>query len=319
MKKRLITLSVILLAVITLALLFGAHYLFNFGIVSKKISNMPLSTHTNAFESETGERSGADVWDSDFMTQTAHKTLTLTSHDHLQLTGYLYENPSPNGRVVILYHGYSSRAISMGGFAKHYYNQGYHVFAADARGHGASEGGYIGMGWLERQDNLDWIALLNTRLGEDTGIVLHGISMGGATVMMLSGEALPDNVKVIVEDCGYTSVWDEFACQLNDMFGLPTFPILNLADIETRLVAGYGFTQASSLNQVKKATIPMLFIHGDKDDFVPAWMATPLYEACPTEKDLLIVEGAGHGEALSIAGDTYWKRVDTFIEPFLTN
>lgn len=142
--------------------------------------------------------------------------------------------------------------------------------------------------------------------------------MGASTVMMASGnEQLPDAVKVAVEDCGYTSAWDEFIFQLDDLFGLPSFPALDAANLVTKLRAGYDLKDADALAAVKRKKVPMLFIHGDADDFVPTDMVYPLYKAAAGEKELMIVKGAGHGKSREADPLAYWEKVDTFLEKYI--
>ena len=201
---------------------------------------------------------------------------------------------------------------SMSILASYYGLKGWNALLPDLRGCGDSEGEYIGMGWPDRKDMLQWI---NWIIARDQGaqIVLHGISMGGATVMMTAGEALPGNVKAVVEDCGYTSVWDIFADELDYLFHLPAFPLLNIASGISTLRAGYSFTEASALKQIAKAQVPVLFIHGSEDNFVHTDMVYPLYDACSAEKQLLVVEGAGHGNSSNHAPDLYFETVFSFL------
>ena len=169
------------------------------------------------------------------------------------------------------------------------------------------------MGWLDREDILRWIDFI---LADDpqAKIVIHGISMGAATTMMTAGEDTPENVKVFIEDCGYTSVWDVFSSELQLRFGLPEFPILYTASGVAKLRAGYTFGEASALRQVENCEKPMLFIHGTADDFIPY----ELYNAKPGDnKAELTADGAGHGEAMYALGDTYWDTVFDFIEPYM--
>ncbi|HBT73792.1 MAG TPA: alpha/beta hydrolase, partial [Lysinibacillus sp.] len=151
-------------------------------------------------------------------------------------------------------------------------------------------------------------------LNESAEIVLYGVSMGGATVMMASGENLPTNVKAIIEDCGYSSVWDEFSYQLKAIFHLPAFPIMHFSSVVTKLKAGYTLGEASAVEQVAKSKTPMLFIHGDNDTFVPSTMLNEVYEAANVPKQKLIVEGAGHGGAESVASELYWATIQQFLE-----
>ena len=148
-------------------------------------------------------------------------------------------------------------------------------------------------------------------------MVVHGISMGAATTMMVSGEPQPGFVKCYVEDCGYTSVWDEFAGELKEQFHLPAFPLLYTASWLCELKYGWNFKEASALRQVAKCRLPMFFIHGSEDTFVPTRMVYELYEAKPEPKELWIVPGAKH--ALSYKDETaiYTEKVKTFVERYI--
>ncbi|SHN82928.1 alpha/beta hydrolase [Desulfitobacterium chlororespirans] len=243
---------------------------------------------------------------------------TVTSGDELKLMGYYLPARIPTTRTVILAHGYSSQALEMGEFARFYGEKlGYNVLLPDARGHGISEGSYTGFGWPDRLDYLLWIQEITDKVGPDAQITLHGLSMGGATVMMVSGENLPEQVKVIVEDSGYTSVRDELAYQLKRLYNLPAFPLLPAVSLLTEIKAGYSFSEASSLKQLEKNHTPMLFIHGALDDFVPVEMALQLYEACQAEKKLYLAENSSHGMAFYTDRSAYEAIVEDFISLFM--
>lgn len=214
-------------------------------------------------------------------------------------------------------HGYRGDYTGALCLAEPYYEAGYQVIAPNLRACGESEGSYVGMGWLDREDILQWIDYITVR-DPQAEIVIHGISMGAATTMMTAGETTPDAVKAFVEDCGYTSVWDVFSSELQLRFGLPEFPILYTASAVAKLQAGYSFTEASALQQVAHCEKPMLFIHGTADDFIPYEMMDALYNAKPGDnKAELTAEGAGHGEALYALGGTYWDTVFAFLEPYM--
>lgn len=137
-------------------------------------------------------------------------------------------------------------------FAKMYHDWGYNVLAPDARGHGKSQGDYIGFGWPDRKDYVQWIEKVLTENGQQEQITLYGVSMGAATVMMTSGEKLPDNVKAIVEDCGYSTVNQELQYQLKELFNLPSFPLVNVTSGITKLRAGYFFGKQVLLSNCKR-------------------------------------------------------------------
>jgi hypothetical protein len=172
------------------------------------------------------------------------------------------------------------------------------------------------MGWPDRLDVISWINYINEK-SSDCKIILYGVSMGAATVMMTTGEELPSNVKLAIEDSGYTSVWDELEYQMKKIFDLNSFPFLNVASIITKIRAGYNFKEASSVEQLKKSVTPTLFIQGDSDEFVPSYMLDINYEAANCEKEKLVVEGAGHIGSSKIAPDLYWETIDNFIAKYI--
>jgi fermentation-respiration switch protein FrsA (DUF1100 family) len=244
----------------------------------------------------------------------------ITSEEGLHLNAYYIPSPKPSRMITILAHGYSGEALSnMSAIAKMYQEHfNCHLLMPDARGHGQSEGRYIGFGWHERKDVQRWIDWSIERIGLDSHVVLYGISMGGATMLMTSGEQLPEQVKCIIADCAYTSTRDILAYQLKQMYKLPAFPFINLTSLVCRLRAGYSFHEASALKQVGQTQKPILFIHGQDDTFVPTEMVDRLYDSCHADKEKWIVPRAGH--ALSYFADqkAYVERVEQFIRKYIT-
>lgn len=238
----------------------------------------------------------------------------LLNKEHLKLHGYCSALSTNN--YIIICHGYMGDATHMIDYAKHFYEEGFNIILPDARAHGLSEGNYIGMGWPERLDILEWIHYIMEK-NANAQIILFGVSMGAATVMMTSGEKLPSSVKLVIEDCGYTSVWEQFTKELKESFGLPAFPIMNISSLVTKIRAGYSLKEASAIKQIKKCTIPILFIHGDKDTFVPFSMHEKLYNTANEKKEKLVVHGAEHGKSVYINPTLYWNKIDTFIKEYL--
>lgn len=244
------------------------------------------------------------------------KYLISTDALALKLHASAYPNPKAGHKWVVAVHGYTSHNREMTQWVRGFYAKGFNVLTPDLRGHGLSEGDYIGMGWDDRLDVLCWV---NALIKEDpeAEIVLFGLSMGAATVMMLSGERLPDNVKVIVEDCGFTSARSVLSYQLKERFNLPAFPALQAANTVAKLRAGYRIFEASAVNQLAKATLPILFIHGEADSFVPYRMMEELYTATNTEKEKLTIPGAGHIQAVDVDPELYWQTIWNFIGRFI--
>ncbi|MGM8213118.1 alpha/beta hydrolase [Virgibacillus sp. W0430] len=242
----------------------------------------------------------------------------MTSYDGLKLQGYFLEAKKPTDKTVVFTHGYLGRGSDMGLYGQYYYEQlGYNIFFTDMRGHGKSEGDYIGFGWHDRLDVIDWLDILMNKRGNEMQFVLHGLSMGAATVLMASGEELPKNVKAIVADSPYTSVYDMFAYQMKRMYHLPAIPILPTTSIVTKMKAGYSLTQASALDQVKKAKAPILYIHGNADTFVPTNMTQLLYENTKSEKESITIDGAGHGEGFVLDKEKYVRALEQFLKKYI--
>lgn len=239
----------------------------------------------------------------------------IESYDKLQLHSYVVTQNSNKWAIVV--HGYGGSGKLMSDKSKYFYDMGYNVLIPDLRGHGKSEGDYIGMGWKDRLDIISWINFI-IKENPNAEIVLHGTSMGAATVLMTSGENLPSNVKAIVADCAYTSAWDEFSYQLETYLKVPSSYILNVTNMVTKLKAGYSLKEASALECVKKATVPILYIHGDKDKFVPYSMMDKLYDATNSPKEKLTIEGGEHANSDLVSPFLYWLTVEDFLNQYVT-
>jgi|SRR5690625_4905108 len=254
----------------------------------------------------------------DWVEQQPFETWQITSFDGLDLQGYFLRAKKPSNKVVVMAHGYLGRATDMGLYGRHYYEQlGYHLFTPDARGHGESAGDYIGFGWHDRLDYVQWIEKIIDELGNDIEIVLHGLSMGAGTVLMTSGEDLPPQVKAVIADSPYTSVHDLFSYQMKRMFHLPAFPILHTTGFVTKFKADYSLKEASALKQVQKAKVPILYIHGQEDTFVPTQLTEKLYEATASETELRVFPKASHGESIVLHEAAYYEHVEQFLNKYM--
>ena len=269
--KTVIVIFSVILAVLLAVDIFIGNYLVSFALTrpdEKGRSVAPESSTTSEADKITDANirmlsEKTKAW----LETVSPETAEIQSDDGLHLKGDIISTPEENHLWAIVIHGYTAKRIYMYDYACAYAEQGWNVLLPDMRTHGESEGNYIGMGWLDRLDVLKWIDLIRER-DEQAQIILHGVSMGGATVMMTSGENLPENVRAIIDDCGYTSVWDIFSDELNYLFHLPEFPFLYTADVISKIRAGYSFQEAYALNQVEHAEVPMMFIHGSADSFV---------------------------------------------------
>lgn len=245
----------------------------------------------------------------------------IQSHDGLALVGHLLRAKAPTRRVAFVIHGHRCVSGEMGFISKMYYDMGYHVFAPDQRAHGKSEGVYIGMGHFERYDMLRWLNVVNEIFADDCEIVTHGISMGAATVMTTAGERdMADNVVCGIEDCGYTDAYGSIYHHIeHDMKWVPLkHAVVSVASLFNKRKARYYFREADCIAPLKRAALPILFIHGTHDPVVPFWMLKDLYDAHPGDKEILTVAGAPHGICYFWDIAEYTEKVFRFADKYFT-
>ena len=258
-------------------------------------------------------------WADSLRTAGALREVTIMADDGATLQAFYIAAPTPSKRTAIPVHGYTDHPFGMLQYAWLYQRElNCNVLLPALRYHGASEGRAIQMGWFDREDVLRWIGEADRLFGEGQQMVVHGVSMGAATTMMLAGDdRLPRSVRCLVEDCGYTSVWEQFRKELREDYGLPAFPLLYAADLLCRLRYGWGFREASALKQVAGCDRPMLFIHGGNDTYVPTAMAEPLYAAKQGAKALWIAPDSPHASSFADHPAEYAARVKAFVEQYL--
>ncbi|MBE6098320.1 MAG: alpha/beta hydrolase [Schwartzia succinivorans] len=225
--------------------------------------------------------------------------------------------PAQTGhRWVILAHGYGRDHRYVWDYSEVYLRQGYHVLSPDLCAAGESEGQYITMGVKESEEIAKWAAKVK-KSDKDAEIVLHGISMGAATVMLAAGRYEMPGLMAVIEDCGYTSAYEMFANQLGVIFGLPEFPIMTCVDVVSGIKTGVKVSDAAPIKAIPGIKVPIMFIHGTADKLVPPSMMDKLYNACHAPKSKFVVDGAGHGDAMTVAGKEYWEAVFSFLDDCL--
>lgn len=224
----------------------------------------------------------------------------ITATDGIKLHAIYIPAETPSKKLVILHHGYTSKAMDNASHAYFFHREGYEVLLLDLRAHGESEGEYVGFGILDRFDTEKWIEYVHGRFGEDIKIVLHGTSMGGTTVLMALGiESVQNSVSAVIADCAFTSPAEIFSHVMKKNYHIPiTSPIINLNGMYSKKVVGYRFDEYSTQEALKDNKVPVLFVHGKEDKFVPTSMSEENYEICTSRKQLLMVENAGHGSSI---------------------
>lgn len=306
--KKWLMLSIMLVCIVAATLVGGAAYLLSYSLEPDKATK---ESQTMTWLNEMYP--GTIEWMDSMTTAGVLRDTFIVNNKSLRLHAYFAACDSAQG-TAILSHGYTDEALRMMMLGKLYHDSlHFNILIPDHVRHGKSEGKAIQMGWLDRLNVERWIGIADS-LWKDQPTYLHGISMGGATVMMCSGDHLPPSVRGIIDDCGYTSVWDEFSGEIKNQFGLPVHPLMDVASLMCQIRYGWNFKEASALNQVQKSTLPILFIHGDADTFVPTEMVYHLYEAKITgHKVLWIASGSAHAMAYHDHPKDYLEQIKLFI------
>ena len=226
------------------------------------------------------------------------KELSIISFDNLTLYGYLLRgNPK---EVVICVHGYkSSMEEDFCDRLEIYRKRGSTVLLLNDRAHGKSEGDYLGFSEHDKRDVARWVQLINN-MYDDPKIYLHGVSMGGATG--------------IIDDCGFNSIVGISKHLIKDIYHLPYFPFGDLAWFWSVIITGISFNTSLGEDCVRNTDIPIHFIHGKEDHYVPCSMSENMYEACASPKELLLVDGCGHAAAYLMAKDEYTAAVNRLMD-----
>lgn len=246
----------------------------------------------------------------------------FSTQDSTLLHAYYIAADRPTPNTAILIHGYKSKALEMLHVAYLYHHEmQFNVLLPDLRTHGKSGGQYIGFGWQDSQDVLQWMEKANELFGEshggETNMVVHGISMGAATTMFIAGQEQTSYVKAFVEDCGYSSVMDEIAYVAQRDYGLSEVPFITLASQICQWIYGWNFRDASCVEALRKVEKPMLFIHGTADRYVPFDMIHELYDAKPRNKDIWEVRDVIHARSYHDRPEEYTAKVKAFIYQYL--
>ena len=294
------------------------------GLVHYEIFHRKATLPTRVFESNKDKIEGPpappDARETWLKEQKFEEHVLLSDLDGCALQGYYLPAETDSDRYVVCSHGYRSRGKrEFRLMTKFYHDKGFNVLLVDHRASGESDGNRITFGKKESADLLQWINWVRKEKCPSAQIVLHGVSMGAATVLMLSDrEELLPNVKFIVSDCAYTSVVNEFTGVLQSGH-VPHRALIAGVDAVNRIASGFSLRTVSPIECVKHAVVPILFIHGKSDSFVPTQMSRENYAACTSEKDLLLVDGAAHASSYPTDSAAYEAKLEKFMDRYLTD
>ena len=313
-QKATITAVAVVIAVLAVLYLALGFLFFKIALGSKRRKDETVPCKDSLFERNADNKTLRDGYK--WYDENYKQSVSIKSREGKTLHAMEFRNPSNSNVWAICIHGWTNVKREMSAYAMEYYRRGFNVLIPDLRGHDSSESRYVSMGWLDRLDIVDWINSL-VQENPKVKIIIHGVSMGGATTMMTTGEELPSNVALAVEDCGFCGVKEIFVDQCIRKYHLPPKIVIPAASFVNKLMNGFFFGEASSVEQLKKSKTPTLFIHGDNDDFVLIENLQVVFDACAAPKEKHIVKGAEHAVSVLWFPEEYWKTVDAFLDKYL--
>ncbi|ANK60823.1 alpha/beta hydrolase [Loigolactobacillus backii] len=309
--KKLLCVAGILILLIVIGLFGAGLYFYNVAIVPGQKSFISENTTLKRSDPLYSEKK----WFQDVPKKIWFET---SATGNLRLDADYIKAAKPTTKTAIIAHGYMGSKEQMGQYAALFHDLGYNVLLPDSRGQGASQGKVIGYGWLDRLDYIKWAKQVVQKNGQNSQIVLFGISMGASGMTMASGESsLPSQVKAFVVDSPFTTADAEISHQATTLYHLPRFPLVPITSAITKVRAGYSFKEADALAQVKKNKTPIMFISGSADTFVPHAMTKTLYQATKAPKKMLTVKGAKHVGSFSKEPERYRNSIQTFLAHYI--
>ncbi|MBQ9399855.1 MAG: alpha/beta hydrolase [Bacteroidales bacterium] len=312
--KKLFNFVLVLAVAVSLQSCLAGKYMSNFALVPERhgVDDIPRTRHK-----ADSLLPGSTAWFDKLYAEGVIKDTVITGYRDFKVYGCYVPAADPahaNGTAIVV-HGYGDNHFVFLYLVRMYRDDlNYNVLFPDLQYHGYSEGDHVQMGWYDRLDIEKWIEVAHD-IFKDDFMVLHGVSMGAATVMMASGDPLPDYVKCFVEDCGYASVVTQFNSNRKQSFRIIPPDVLQSASLVTKNRYGWGFWEASSVKQLAKCDRPMLFIHGDADDFVPFSHLQKNYDAkVKGYKEMWVTKGARHAESFAKYPEEYKQHVRDFLK-----
>ncbi|MCR4924515.1 MAG: alpha/beta hydrolase [Lachnospiraceae bacterium] len=313
-KFKYVTTAITATAALTAAASEGLFYL-----MSSRGGNPDLITGVKEEDKTDLDKAIEKVRDEDYrwLLDRELETYYITSKDGLRLRATLLRAKEETNRYVFCIHGYRNTGFrEFDSISRFYHGLGINVFIIDQRACGESDGKFITYGYKECDDCIEWLKFMRKEFGENTEIILHGVSMGAATVMLMTGRMLPNNIVFAVEDCGYSSLKGQLYHTFSN-YHLPAALAYGLFRVSSRLHCDFDPNDCNPIEGVEQSNIPILFVHGEEDDFVPFEMVYANYDACPSPvKKLITVPGAKHGQAFeadSQVRDEIKKMIETYL------
>lgn len=300
-------------AILLLTVVSGA-YVFVIGCVRKK--DLPWLVENEIRKTPYGKYYDSIVAAHHWLLEHKAQDIYIKSDDGLTLHGLWIPARNPRG-TVLLAHGYrSTMLVDFGVAFDFYYSRGMNLLIPEQRAHGQSQGRFITFGVKESADMCKWLKFHNEHHSQYP-VVLHGLSMGASTVLYLANKDIPQNVKGIIADCGFTSPKDILSSVFTRVTHLPATPSIWVTEFLARSFAGFSLSQCDTRITLADSRLPVIMVHGTQDNFVPCKMTEEGFASCKGDKKLLLVDGADHGVSFLVAPERYAQLVSEFLNRFI--
>jgi len=290
----------LLLVVIFLLALSGFYF-------SRKVIYIPLKKIEKILEYESDNPS----FDINWYEQLEKEDISVKSPFGYAISGSFIRNEKSDGRTVIFCHGITVSRICMIKYAAMYYKRGWNLFLYDHRRHGKSGGKTTTYGYFEKHDLKAVVDYISGKVGSSAIIGIHGESMGAATLLQYAG--MEDKADFYIADCPYSSLWELLRYLLKRDHHLPPFPLMQIADFFIRLQGKFSVKSVNPYDDVKNINKPVLFIHGETDDYVPTSMSIEMHKVKKGFAELYIAPGAGHAKSVRTDPKAYEDVVFSFL------
>ncbi len=308
--------ELVLYILIAVALLIVVSGGYTFVVACVRRKELPWLDEEAIKQTSYGKYYENIVIGNQFLKENPSREVQIESYDGLKLRGVWVPAENPKG-TILLAHGYrSSKLVDFSLAFGMYHALGMNILLPDQRTHGKSEGKYITFGVKESRDMQSWISFHNQTFGAFP-LILSGLSMGASTMLYLADADLPDNVRGIIADCGFTSPKEIIKSVFRGVIRMPAAPTLFVADLFARVFAGFSLTEKDTRKTLQNSKLPVLLVHGVDDGFVPCEMTRQAYAVCKEPKELLLVEGADHGVSFLADKERYVRTVTAFLQKYV--
>lgn len=292
----------------------GAAYLLSYALKPEKISRNDQEAWARVYKNYPDVK----TWHDSLVAVGALRDTVVSLPDFkYKMRAWYVRAPRPTANTALLLHGYTDCGISIMPIARMYHrDMGMNVLVPDLSNSGQTGNDHYEMGVVEHQEAIMWAHVAPRLFGDSVRIVAHGVSMGAATAMLLAGEGWKvRNIIAYVEDCGYSSLQKQYVKELRERFNLPSTPLIPVASWMCKKNYGFSFSEVSPVERLRNAPMPMLFIHGTADTYVPTKMVYEVYKAKREgEKQIWLVPGAGHARSFQKAPEAYADHVRRFLQ-----